>query len=253
MSASSRADAAGRLGVLLTATEAREVADRLVDGDSRSAALHAVAAGIRTEVRAALDTVAGADVEAAVTVLRAVQGARSVISAVEPVWTMPGPLAAGGPLHSSVARLVGGARRSVTCSTYNFQRSSGLWTALAAAARRADVVVRVYIDTRAAAAHGTPGVDEVAAHLHPGVVLRTATFDGAAVRNHAKFLAVDHRFLLVTSANFSWSAEYRNVELGVMLDDPNVTDAVEAAVRAVEDDLYVPVHSKLNRIGVSGS
>lgn len=251
MSASSRADAARQLGILLTATEAREVADRLVDGDTRSAALHAVAAGIRIEVRAALDAVVGTDVEAAVTVLRAVQGARSVITAVEPVWTMPGPLAAGGPLHSSVARLVAGARRSVTCSTYNFQRSSGLWTALADAARRPDVAVRVYVDTRAAAGPGTPEAAEIAAHLHPGVVLRTATFDGAPVRNHAKFLAVDHRFLLVTSANFSWSAEYRNVELGVLLDDPNVTDTVESAMRAVEDDLYIPVPSKVKRAGVS--
>lgn len=33
--------------------------------------------------------------------------------------------------------------------------------------------------------------------------MRTTSFDGVAVRNHAKFLAVDHRILLVTSADFS--------------------------------------------------
>lgn len=97
------------------------------------------------------------------------------------------------------------------------------------------------LDTTAATAPGTPTPAEVAAHLHPGAVLRTSMFDGAPVRNHAKFLAVDHRFLLVTSANFSWSAEYRNVELGVLLDDSNLADAVEAQLRSVEQNLYVAV------------
>jgi PLD-like domain len=239
MSDSSPSDAARRLGVLLTATEAREVADRLADGDSLTAALRAVAAGNRVEVRAALIAAVGTDLDVAVGLLRAVEGARSVVTTTEPMWTMPGAMAGGGPLHSSVARLVAGARRSITCSTFNFQRSSGLWSALAAAAQRPDVAVRVYVDTKAAAGPGTPTVAEVAAHVHPGVVLRTSTFDGAPVRNHAKFLAIDHRFLLVTSANFSWSAEFRNVELGVLLDDPNLTDAVETQLRSVEQNLYV--------------
>jgi len=241
MSGSSRPDAARRLGVLLTATEAREVADRLADGDSLTAALRAVAAGHRVEVRTALIEAVGTDFGIAVGLLRAVEGARSVGTATEPVWTMPGTMAGGGPLHSSVARLVAGARRSVTCSTFNFQRSSGLWSALAAAARRPGIAVRVYVDTTAATAPGTPTPAEMAAHLHPGAVLRTSTFDGARVRNHAKFLAVDRRFLLVTSANFSWSAEYRNIELGVLLDDSNLADAVEAQLRSVEQNLYVAV------------
>lgn len=241
MSGSSRPDAARRLGVLLTGTEAREVADRLADGDSLTAALRAVAAGNRTEARTALTALVGPDLGAAVVLLRAVEGARSVVTAAEPMWTMPGSMAGGGPLHSSVAGLVAGARRSVTCSTFNFQRTSALWTALAGAAQRPDVAVRVYLDTKAATAPGAPSAAEVAAHLHPGVVLRTALFDGSPVRNHAKFLAVDHRFLLVTSANFSWSAEYRNVELGVLLDDPNLTDAVEAQLRSVEQSLYIAV------------
>ena len=154
---------------------------------------------------------------------------------------MPGHLARGGPLHSSVTHLVDGARHSVMCSTFNIQRTSGLWEALRRAARRPEVSLRVYLDTQAADGNPrpwSPTTAEVAAHLHPGAVLRTTTFDGGPVHNHAKFLAIDHRFLLVTSANFSWSAEHGNVELGVLVDDPNLTEAVETEMRRAEDLLY---------------
>jgi phosphatidylserine/phosphatidylglycerophosphate/cardiolipin synthase-like enzyme len=74
--------------------------------------------------------------------------------------------------------------------------------------------------------------------LRPGVVLRTGDFDSGYVRNHAKFLAIDHRFLLVTSANFSWSAEHGNVEFGVLVDNPNLVESVEREMRLAEDSLY---------------
>jgi phosphatidylserine/phosphatidylglycerophosphate/cardiolipin synthase-like enzyme len=60
-------------------------------------------------------------------------------------------------------------------------------------------------------------------------------------RNHAKFLAIDHRFLLVTSANFSWSAEYGNVELGVLADNVNLVQVIESQMRRVEESLYEKV------------
>ena len=37
---------------------------------------------------------------------------------------------------------------------------------------------------------------------------------------HAKCVVVDHRRLLVTSANFSTAAQERNIEVGLVLDDP---------------------------------
>jgi phosphatidylserine/phosphatidylglycerophosphate/cardiolipin synthase-like enzyme len=174
-------------------------------------------------------------------VLRAIEGARSTTTSIDPLWTMPGHLARTGRLTSSVDRLVDGARRSVTCSTYNFQRSSLLWSALRRATLRPEIDLRVYVDTRAADGRpggSTPTTDQIAAHLHPGVVLRTRPFDGAAVRNHAKFLAIDHRFLLVTSANFSWSAEHGNIELGILADNVNLVQAVELQLRRVEESLY---------------
>ncbi len=234
------ADAARELGRLLTGTEAKDLADRLADGDTVTAALKAVAAGRRSQLRSLLDSGRLA-LDQAVAVLRAVEGARSTTTAIDPLWTMPGHLARSGPLTSSVTHLVDHARQSVTCSTFNFQRTSALWDALHRAAHRPEITLRVYVDTAAAdrrSKPSTPSTSEVAAHLDPGIVLRTRSFDGASVRNHAKFLAVDHRFLLVTSANFSWSAEHGNVELGVLADNANLAQAIESQMRHVEDSLY---------------
>ena len=234
------AEAARELGRLLTGTEAKDIADRLADGDTVTAALKSVAAALRPRLRSLLGFGSpGAFArDHVVAVLRAVEGARSTTTAIDPLWTMPGHLARGGPLTSSVVHLVDNARRSVTCSTFNFQRTSGLWAALRRAALRPEIALRVYIDTGAADHGAAPTTSEVAVHLHPGVVLRTRSFDGASVRNHAKFLAIDHRFLLVTSANFSWSAEHGNVELGVLADNVNLVQAVESQMRRVEESLY---------------
>lgn len=233
------AEAARELGRLLTGTEAKEIADRLADGDTVTTALRALAAGRRPPLRALLapDPVAFVR-DQAVAVLRAIEGARSTTTAIDPLWTMPGHLARSGPLMSSVAHLVENARQSVTCSTFNFQRSSALWSALRTVALRPEVLVRVYVDRKAAEHAPSPSTSEVAFHLHPAVVLRTKAFDGSYVRNHAKFLAIDHRFLLVTSANFSWSAEHGNIELGVLADNPNLVQVIESEMRRVEDALY---------------
>jgi phosphatidylserine/phosphatidylglycerophosphate/cardiolipin synthase-like enzyme len=234
------AESAQELGRLLTGTEAKEIADRLADGDTVTAALKAVIAGRRPPLRALLAPGGHStfDRERAVAVLRAIEGARSTTTAIDPLWTMPGHLARSGPLTSSVAHLVDNARQSVTCSTFNFQRSSAMWPALRAAALRPEILVRVYVDRNAADQVSSPSAVEVATHLYPGVVMRTRQFDGGPVRNHAKFLAIDHRFLLVTSANFSWSAEHGNVELGVLADNANLVQAIESEMRRAEDALY---------------
>jgi phosphatidylserine/phosphatidylglycerophosphate/cardiolipin synthase-like enzyme len=224
---------------LLTGTEAKDIADRLTGGDTLTTALLPVATGRRRRLRSLLNDGGGRG--QIVAVLRAIEGARATTTGISPLWTMPGHLARSGPLTSSISHLVDNARQSVTCSTFNFQRTSGLWTALRNAALRSEITVRVYVDS-AVADHtpksGTPSTSEVAGHLHPGVVLRTKSFDGAAVRNHAKFLAIDHRFLLVTSANLSWSAEHGNVELGVLADNANLVQAIESEMRRVEEHLY---------------
>ena len=239
--------AARHLGLLLTGTEARELADHLADGDTLTAALRVIAPGRRPETRAAIEAVArdGATGASLIAVLRSIEGARSAPTAIDPLWTMPGHLVGVGRLTSSVPYLVRNARQSITCSTFNFQRTSGLWTALREAARRPELTVRLYLDTAAAdspAGRGpaSPTTAEVAEQLRPATVLRTRRLNGRPVRNHAKFLAIDHRFVLVTSANFSWSAEHGNIEFGVLIDNRNLAETVERELRNVEDILFDP-------------
>lgn len=240
-SSNSPADPARDLGALLTGTEAEDLADRLASGSTLSSALRAIVPSRRPIVGALLEAVGP---QAAVPVLRAIEGARSIRPTVDPLWTLPGQLARSGRLTSEVTRLVDGARQSLTCSTFNFARSSGFWTALQRAARRPGVAVRIYLDTQAADQQSpawSPTTAEVAAQLRPAAVYRTKTFDGQYVRNHAKLLVIDHRFLLVTSANFSRSAEHRNVEFGLLLDNANLAEAVERQLFAVQGQLYEPV------------
>jgi phosphatidylserine/phosphatidylglycerophosphate/cardiolipin synthase-like enzyme len=236
-------DPARTLGGLLTGSEAREIADHLADDDTLTASLRVVAAGRRAEVRSLLS---GIDRTAMITVLRAIEGARSAPTTVDPLWTMPGQLAQHGRLTQSVTYLVENARYSVVCSTFNFQRSSGLWQALRQAAQRPEITLKVYLDTDAADAGpgrpGSPTTDEVAAHLRPALILRTKRFDGRQVRNHSKFLSIDHRFLLVTSANFSWRAENANLEFGVLIDNPNLAEAIEQELREAEDFIFERVY-----------
>jgi hypothetical protein len=244
---SADAAAARQLGLLLTGTEAREIADHLADGDTLTAALRVVSTGRRAEVRMLLEVVsASISSRAVTTVLRAIEGARSAPTTVDPLWTMPGHLAQYGRLTHSVTYLIDNARHSVICSTFNFQRSSGLWEALRQAAHRPEINMRVYLDTNAAdkgPRHWSPTTAEVAAHLRPATVLRTKQFDGRPTRNHSKFISIDHRFLLVTSANFSWSAENGNLELGMLIDNPNLAEAVEHEMRQVEDFVFEHVLS----------
>ena len=58
------------------------------------------------------------------------------------------------------------------------------------------------------------------------------------MRNHSKFISVDHRFLLVTSGNFSWSAENANLEPGVLIDNRNLAEAVELQMRNAETHVF---------------
>ena len=76
--------------------------------------------------------------------------------------------------------------------------------------------------------------------LAGAVVLRTRPpgEDEQPVTSHAKFLSVDHRFLLVGSANFSYSAEERNIELGLRVDDSALAASVEKQMRDLESSVY---------------
>ncbi|MDR3202569.1 MAG: DISARM system phospholipase D-like protein DrmC [Bifidobacteriaceae bacterium] len=241
--------AARGLAAYLTGSEAAELANHLDAGETLTQALKVISQARRNQVRHMLqDAGLGLSVkDLTVAVLRAIEGAHQHATSITPVWTAPGGLIQHGQLTASVHHLVTAARESVICSTFNFQRSSALWTALAEAARRSEVSVRVYVDTDAADAEPEPWkptTRQIAAELVAAVVLRTkAGPDGNQPRNHAKFIAIDHQFLLVTSANFSKSAEHLNVELGLRIDNPILTQNVERQMRALESALYERVQS----------
>jgi len=241
-------DFVAQLGRLLTGSEAAKLAARFADGDTLNQALQGVALGRRNEVRAALEAAAVVpdNLDLALPVLRAIHGAATARTIdISPIWTLPGHLADYGALTTSIKDLVLSARQSVTCSTFNFQKSSALWAALRKVAARGTVEVLVYLDTEAAD-HGkwagSPTSVEVASQLVGAQVYRTRQVEGRLVRNHAKFVAVDHQFLVVTSANFSVSAEQHNVELGIRIDSRAITETVEEQLIEAQTTLYERVN-----------
>ena len=230
------------LGRALTGTEAKALADRLGSGYTLTLALASLSPAKQTEIKDVLVTAVGGAhrTDLMTMALRAIEGARSRHSTITPVWTMPGHLAQAGGLTSSVSDFLGKAKSSITCSTFNFQRSSALWVALKQAVDRPSMQVRVYLDRDAAVNSfaNTANPEEVALHLKPARVFKTKDFDGKYVRNHAKAIVVDHRFVFVTSANFSWSAENHNVEFGVRIDDAGLSQSIEGQLSKAETIIY---------------
>ena len=231
-------DARIRLGALLTRAEASGLANWLESGSTLSKALNSLSPERRTVVKSLLieAELTGAD---AIGVLRAIEGVHSQSGSVEPIWTVPGAKSGYGHLTSSVKNLVLSARASVVCSAYNFQKSSALWAALAEVAGRGTVDVTVYLDAKAAT---LPTAAEVATQLAGARVFQTRPVGGKAVRNHAKFIALDHQVLIVTSANFSVSAEKYNVEFGLVLRDAALAGLVTKQLFDLQPVLYERVY-----------
>lgn len=249
-----RRNALIELGATLDGTEAGEMAGRLEAGETISQALGAVLPSRRPRIRALL-TAAGYgvgrgtadDPQRMMTIagLRGIQGAHSTVSHVLPVWTTPHLLAGTGDLNSSRGLFVKDAQVSVSCSTYNFQESSGLWKTLKQLyGDRPEVAIRLYLDGKVndgKASCGTTSLspERIAAELPFAAVFRTKEYkEGKRYVNHAKFLIVDHRTVLVTSANLSYSAENLNVELGLRMDAPNLAESIETEMRRLERHVY---------------
>lgn len=147
------------------------------------------------------------------------------------VWTTPGAAATSGRLTSEVQRLIDEARMSVVCSSYNFTPTSRMWEALRAASERDGVTVTLYLDV------AVSDTAAVANHLRRATVFRPTTLPGTTqpVTNHAKFVIIDHALVLLTSANFSHSAEHTNIELGLLVQDSTLAESIESQLRALYD------------------
>ncbi len=228
-------DPFGELGEYLTGSEATGLAVLFEAGQHTNQALREVGAS-RRERAGELLKAAGlghTNVPYTVAVLRAIAGAKALRHDITPVWTMPGNEATVGHLTSEFDRLVLAARVSVTCATYNFERTSRMWTVLAEASETPGVVVTVYLDGDKADAAA------VKAQLPRATVYRSGTLpDGTPIISHAKFVIIDHTIVLLTSANFSYSAEHRNIELGLRVHDPTLAASIETTMGTKHGSLY---------------
>jgi len=227
------------LGAFLTAYEAQRLGTVLQAGGTTGQALKEVHAARRNEAKRLLAAagIGSKHRENSVAVLRAIAGARLAPTAITPVWTMPGVEATTGRLTSEAQRIIDDARMSIVCSSFNFTPHSGMWTALRAAAARPGLTVTVYLDAHA----GSPAA--VAAHLSKATVFQTMAPPGALrpLVSHAKFVIVDRAVMLLTSANFSYSAENTNIELGLLVHDISLASSIETLMRSKQGVLYEKV------------
>lgn len=231
-------DPTSALGEYLTSAEASGMASMLAAGEQVKKALLEVNASRREHVQG-LMAAAGLghqDAQRAVDVLRAIAGAKSVQRDITPVWTMPGNEADVGHLTSQFHTLVRGARLAVTCATYNFEPTSQMWKVLREASEQPGVQVTLYVDGDKADA------EKIKEQMPKATVYRSATLaSGKQVVSHAKFVVIDHSVLLLTSANFSYSAENRNVEFGVLITDQGLAESVENLMFSKHGVLYEAV------------
>lgn len=226
------------LGEFLTASEAEGIAAQLAAGQHVSKALGAVSAPRRKKARGVL-IAAGlghAEVKWSVAVLQAVVGAKNLHRDLTPVWTMPGNEAKVGHLTGEFHRLVRNARQSVTCATYNFEKTSKMWTVLRESADQPGITVTVYVDSDKADSAN------IKAHLKGATIYRSAALPtGKPVVSHAKFVVIDHEMILLTSANFSFSAENRNIEFGLLIHDSTLAKSIESTMASKHGTLYEQV------------
>ncbi|MGH7690261.1 MAG: DISARM system phospholipase D-like protein DrmC [Gemmatimonadaceae bacterium] len=223
------------VGEYLTATEAESLAVLLEAGEHTSHALGSVSAARRERASQLLTAAGLGHTEPALSaaVLHAIASAKSVHRELVPVWTMPSNEATVGHLTSEFHRIVSGARVSVTCATYNFSAASNMWDTLKAASEQPGVTVCVYVD----ADKGDPFC--VKAHLPCATVYRSAQLaDSTSIVSHTKFIIVDHEIVLLTSANFSYNAEKRNIEFGLLIHDNGLATSVESTMAAKRGTLY---------------
>ncbi|KXO96240.1 cardiolipin synthase [Tsukamurella pseudospumae] len=228
-------DAFASLGEFLTASEAETLAVQFASGQHTIKALAVVNAVRRGDAKQLLADagLSHDDGERAAALLHAIAGAKSLTRDLTPVWTMPGNEAKTGHLTGEFHRLVQAARQSVVCATYNFERSSQMWRVLQEASEQPGVVVTVYVDGDKADAV------KVKNQLPKATVYQSAELpNGKRVVSHAKFIIIDHEVLLLTSANFSFSAENRNVEFGVLIRDSALAASVETTMLSKHGTLY---------------
>lgn len=223
--------AAGKLGVLLSADEASWIAAELRQRRLAHLAAKRAFTHHRQEVKVLLSQLLleRDDVDVAAAVL---DGIASVPrpDPLEAVWTSPSVPGVEGRTTLAVAELVNEAHATVYAATFSASWGSAYVTTLANAVVRG-VKVTVIVDRKMQKDTG----DKLVAQL-PGARLWTyALTDDSTYppRQHAKFVVVDERTALVTSANFSDAASKRNLECGLLTRDASVARGIKTHLDAL--------------------
>lgn len=212
-----------RLGQLLSADEAARIAAELRQRRLAHLAAKRAYPQHRVEVKKLLGDLLTTDSD----VLRAaavLDGIAAVPRVAQPelVWTSPRVPGAEGRTTLAALDLINRAETTVYAATYSAGRLSPHLIALANVSARG-VAVTVVVDTQQRSDHA-----EIIRQELPTARMWTLAQpdDGSWAIQHAKLIAVDDRFSLVTSANFSKAAAQRSLECGLQSTDPSVARAL---------------------------
>lgn len=196
---------------------------------------------------------------------------------LELVWS--GPDAPGtSPRDTAVVirDMCGAARRSVLIANYAFDRAregdalrdaQALWRPLAAAMdHNPHLAVRIFANVerkdppdhshRDAAFFVNRFRSHFATHLWPGKRLPDLFYDPRSLHRdptqrailHAKCVIVDDAQVFLTSANFTQAGQQRNLEAGLLLQDPTLARDLAAQFDALaRASILLPIHGDASR------
>ncbi|HEY8430054.1 MAG TPA: DISARM system phospholipase D-like protein DrmC [Sandaracinaceae bacterium] len=174
---------------------------------------------------------------------------------LELVWT--GPVGRHGTVRDTavvVRELFARARKSVLVGGFRFDAGAELFAPLHRVMVEHGVRATVFLDIEghAASAEGArPYAEKRIAEFYadhwpfdgprPRVYYdpRTAAPGPLWVSLHAKCVVVDERLSFVTSANFTDRGQSRNIELGVLIEDPAFAEQIAAHWQALVQDGYL--------------
>jgi len=193
--------------------------------------------GIRNQLEALEGALSGHTALACLSVLDVVLAERrcNARPAPELVWTGPERANATARDTAVVLRaLFERAQRQVILAGYDFTRGSSLLEPLWVAMRDRGVDARFFIHIQQAtetvadpASYGNDAASEVMSQVWPfGDPRPRVYYDARALASHPRFnmhakcVVVDGECALVTSANFTQAAHVKNLECGVLLEDP---------------------------------
>lgn len=168
---------------------------------------------------------------------------------LELVWT--GPVGPQGTVRDTavvVRQLFARARRTVYIGGFRFDAGADLFAPLHRAMVDEGVKATVFLDIEGEAATVAGGAAHAKRRIaefyaknwpfdgpRPDVYYdpRTAVPGPPWISLHAKCVVVDERWSLVTSANFTDRGQTRNIELGVLIEDPRFAEQIVTHWRAL--------------------